>query len=216
MSPVHDQVARHQPRWTTIAEMHAAADFGDPAADAETARKLGMCDASAFTRVLLKGLGAKAALEAHGVTAPAAVYDAGEVEGDGIILRTGGAEYIIEDGPRGALSAAITASHSPKADLVVHARQDASFLLSGGDAIEVLLQTCGYDFARRECKFVYTRVAGVSCGVFPRTINGINLFQLWLDPSYAPYLWETLEEIVQEAGGRHVGLSVFFASIKPE
>lgn len=216
MSPVHDLIARHQPRWATIAEMCAAADFGDPAADAETARKLGLCDVSALTRVLVKGAGAKAALEAHRVMIPAAVYDVAEVEGGGIVLRTGGSEYILEDGPQGALSAAIVASHTPKPDLVIHARQDASFLLSGGGALDVLLQTCGYDFSRREHKLVYTRVAGVSCGVLPRTLNRVDVFQLWLDPSFAPYLWETLEEIVHEAGGRHVGVSAYLPSVKPD
>src|SRR5262249_11243393 len=88
-------------------------------------------------------------------------------------------------------------------------RQDASLLLSGSQATEVLLETCGYDFREASPKVVMTRVAVVSCSILPRTLNGFSVFQLWLDGTYGFYLWETLLPIVRELGGSPVGIACF-------
>jgi sarcosine oxidase subunit gamma len=82
-------------------------------------------------------------------------------------------------------------------------------------AAEVMAQTCGVEFVGASGgKLVYSRVAGVSCSILPRTFGNINGLQLWLDGTYGVYLWETLLGIAMELGGGPVGLSVFFASLK--
>ena len=48
---------------------------------------------------------------------------------------------------------------------------------------------------------VYTRIAGGNGGVLPQSQGEATYYALWLDPSYAVYLWETLLEIVTELGG---------------
>jgi sarcosine oxidase subunit gamma len=78
-------------------------------------------------------------------------------------------------------------------------REDATFLLAGPQKHSVLSQTCGFDFrSTPPRRLVYTRVAGVSCAILPDA----GAFRLWLDPSFAAYLWHELAAIVEELGGR--------------
>ena len=44
-------------------------------------------------------------------------------------------------------------------------------------------------------------------------VRQIPAFQIWCDPSYGPYLWETLLEIVREKGGGPVGMSSVFPEL---
>jgi sarcosine oxidase subunit gamma len=53
----------------------------------------------------------------------------------------------------------------------------------------------------------------VSTWVLRRTVNGNTVYQLWVDGTYGPYLWETLLKITRELGGDAVGLSVFFPEV---
>ena len=58
-----------------------------------------------------------------------------------------------------------------------------------------------------------TRVAGVSCCVFPDTIGGIPAYRIWVDTSYALYLWETLVEICESVGGGVIGAGCVFPEL---
>ena len=93
--------------------------------------------------------------------------------------------------------------------------QDASILLCGTDAVDVLRQTCSYEFQLPAggSPLVMTRVAGVSCAILPRELSAIPLFQFWLDGTYGAYLWETLVKIALESRGYVVGMKVFFPEL---
>ena len=52
-----------------------------------------------------------------------------------------------------------------------------------------------------------TRVALVSCAIFPTAIAGAPAFRIWFIPSYAVYLWRNLLQIVRDLGGDAVGVS---------
>jgi len=203
-------------------------DFGDPAAEREQAETLALCDVSALPRVTLKGPGAQTFLTEQGLPGLGEIYEWRPLAGGGLIVRTGAAEYSLEDGPGGdlltRLDKAIENRKAKSENPVYRAlRQDAAMLLPGRRAVEVLAQTCGYDFRgeagsqskieNQKSKMVMTRIAGVSCSVLPRQFNGIVAFQLWTDGSYGLYLWETLLEIVRELGGSVAGLSCFFPSL---
>jgi glycine cleavage system aminomethyltransferase T len=55
-------------------------------------------------------------------------------------------------------------------------------------------------------------VAGVSCMVLQRPLLGHECRQIWVDNTYARYLWETLLAIGHEHSGRAVGLGPFVES----
>ncbi len=185
-------------------------DFGAPAAEQARAQTLALCDVSALNRGVYKGPKAAEFLLSQGVRVPEEIYSCLSLPGGGLIARTGGAEFFLEDGTQGDTLARLDAAFGkglPRVTRVL--RQDAALLLAGSQATEILAQTCGYDFRPRDPRLVMTRIAGVSCSVLPRDLNGLAVFQIWLDGSYGIYLWETLHGIVAELGGV-VGWNFFF------
>ena len=218
-SPVHDAIeAGHRPAWRDLARMPVALHLGDPDAEPPAARRLALCDMSALPRVTLKGPAALALLGEQGIGVPDAVLGAAPLGGRGVVARTGSAEFFIEDGPRGDHVARVRtltgAFGHDRPGVHPAARADASLFLSGANAGDVLEQTCGYNFRHRDpATLVFTRVAGVSCSILPRTLNAIDLFQLWADGTYGQYLWETLLDILSESGGRAVGALCYFPEL---
>lgn len=216
LSPVHDALSHLHPTWDDVHGMPVALSFGDSRGENDRARTLGLADVSALPRITLKGPGAEAFLRQQGINMPSGIF-AATAMGDGVAARTGGAEFFVEDSASGTVVAGLTGLVRPGVPGVYPVyRADASLFLSGTLATEVFAQTCGYDFRGREAgKLVFTRVAGVSCSILPRTVNSIDLFQLWMDGTFGVSLWETLTEIAGELGGGPVGLLPFFPPLKP-
>ena len=93
-------------------------------------------------------------------------------------------------------------------------RQEATFLLVGGCAIDVLSQTCGVNFGEETPgRLVLSRVAGVSCGIFPDTVGELTAFRCWIDAGYAAYMWETLLQICEELGGTVIGAGCIYPDL---
>jgi sarcosine oxidase subunit gamma len=189
--------------------MPVALDFGRPDGEAEGLRTLGLCDLSALPRLALKGPGAEAWLREQGLNVPAGIYDVLPAGRDGLIARTGGTEFFLEDGVSGNVVAGLP---KPGPGVARVPRQDGAFLLGGARANDVLLETCGVDFSAPAPRMAYSRVAGVSCAILPGETKGAVGFRLWCDPSYAAWLWETLLEIVGDKGGVAVGVAAVFGA----
>jgi sarcosine oxidase subunit gamma len=209
--------------------------FGDRTVEAEgaLARTLGLCDYSALYRVGIKGEGATSFLEERGVAnaLPPDVLQVRPLKTGGLVARTGRTEYFLEDAPGDSARPPVvpdltkSLSYAPPPGVYLALREDASFLLCGARARAVLRQTCSYDFQRpasdrsgdgdQTSLLIMTRVAGVSAWILDRMVSGHATYQLWVDATYAPYVWETLLHVARELGGDALGLSVFFACIKP-
>jgi sarcosine oxidase, subunit gamma len=210
-SPIHEELEHLSPTWVEVNGMAAAAHFGNPAAEANQAKVLGLCDVSARSRMGVKGPGAAAWLEQNGISVPSSVYGHNGLGKDGLVIRAGTSEYFIEDETAGQ-----RVDHLPNPQTTVpqgvyrYDRQDAALLLSGTNAFAVLAETCGYDFRHPDHDLVFTRVAVVSCMILRKDREPqVPLFHLWCDGSYGAYLWEQLLEIVRTLGGAPVGLQAF-------
>lgn len=234
LSPLHDAIEELHPTWGALDEMPVALHFGDAAAEKAQAAKLGLCDASAMPRTMLKGPGALDMLRGNRTSIPEKIFDIVPISATGFLARTGSTEFFIEDLPGSELLAHLSSVAAVRPGSVADVlRQDASILLSGTDAVDVLRETCNYEFhlpaadgatsngqqrswmvpaAASHTGVVFTRIVGVSVMVLPRILNGVPVFQLWLDGTYGMYLWETLLEIVREHGGQPVGLATFYPS----
>jgi sarcosine oxidase gamma subunit len=71
--------------------------------------------------------------------------------------------------------------------------------LRGPNAPGILAQTCGVNFSAEPAgRIVYTRIAGVSCGVIVLDDQARRTYRVWVDYTLAPYLWETFVQIVRE------------------
>jgi sarcosine oxidase subunit gamma len=209
VGPIHEQLAALKPRWTTFAEMPFAADFGNAAGEHEVAARLGLCDVSALQRMVVKGPGAYEFLLSRGFWVPDLVYGHFRQADGALIVRTGGAEFFVEDGWIGgrveSLRQAIVAG---VAGVYAVPRQDVSLVISGSAALALFSETCSYNFRDSGFDFVMTGVAGVSCSILPRQLGVVRAWQLWADGTYGPYLWETLLEVARDLGGDVVGTDV--------
>jgi sarcosine oxidase subunit gamma len=182
-----------EPSWTTINGMRVPARFeseGD-------VRDLAIADLSCFAKAGLKGPRAAVWLAERGIAVPPR---ANTWTGD-LIARLGESEFFLEGDVARKVAEASSQGVYPVP------RQDTAISLSGKRVNEVLLQICSVDFAALDRDvLVMTSMAGVPVLVIPQQRDGVPLTRIWADPTFGPYLWETLLEIVQELGGGPAGL----------
>ena len=103
-SPVHGALARLNPEWGRIGPMPVALHFGDPEREAALKERLAICDVSALGRFGVKGPSASGWLRDHGVDVPGSANSWSRLPGgQGLILRLGSNEFLVEDGPRASV-----------------------------------------------------------------------------------------------------------------
>jgi len=167
---------------------------------------LTLCDAGVSSKLGIKGPDAEGFLATCEIDLPDQIYGARRLPDEGLIVRLGKDEFILESG-RADKTVPEVASRLPSAaGRVFHVeRQDATLLLIGAQAIDVLAQTCGVDFSdSKERHLVLTRIAGVSCGIMPESIADRPAFRIWADYTYTIYLWDALAQICHDLGGHIV------------
>jgi sarcosine oxidase subunit gamma len=219
LSPLHEALhgehssARGQ--WADIAGMPVPQHLGERTKEEATARVIGLADASFLPRVVIKGPQAAAFLEAQGVAIPKELLSVTELDSGGLIARTGGSEFFLEDGIGGSFVERIQTALGPGHSGVYRVlRQDAALVISGAKGGELFRHVCSYDFVNEVHRnLVFTQVAGISCSVLRRELNGLPVFRLWTDGTYGIYIWRTLLEIAAELGGGAVGTAVFYPAL---
>ena len=204
VSPLADVQSAHAARWTEIEHMRVVAAFSDEQTNALNAVALG--DLSHCPRAGVKGPGTAAALNAAGISTPTQPNRWCRSEG-AFIARLGLTEDLIEaDQSKEAVSRVLALPDTPNVYPVPH--YDAALLIIGPKAIDLFRQTCSVDMATldpNDGALVLTSVVGVGATVAAlQTLAGIA-YQVWLDGTYASYMWETLCEIAHDMGGGPVG-----------
>lgn len=183
--------------------------------DLRTLEMLGLCDLSGLHKLGVKGPEAEMWLTSVGLDVPGDVFASDPLPDGGVIVRLGSDEFFLEDNISNSTLSAFAAridAHQGRLFRVEH--QEATFLLTGRRAWEALAQTCGVNFADVKPRHVaFTRVAGVGCGVYPDTLRDVPTYRLWVEPSYAVYLWETLAEICRSLDGGEIGAGCIYSEL---
>jgi sarcosine oxidase, subunit gamma len=151
----------------------------------------------------VKGLGAADWLREHSFAVPSNVFDTLPLSDDAWIARLGETEFLAQWASDDDILTRI-GKHLllPRKDIFSIPCSDATIQLSGAEARSVFAQTCGIDFRKTPLqRILFTRVAGVSCGIIPQANESEVSFRLMCDCSYSAYLWETLAGITTELGG---------------
>jgi sarcosine oxidase subunit gamma len=192
--------------------MPAALSFGDVERELALKDQLAICDVSALNRFGIRGPKAADWLGDNGIEAPGAINSWSSLsEKGGLVICLGTSEFLVEDGLESTVAADLQGSlNSREAGSSPVLRQDASFILSGSRALEVMLQTCGLDFGAidyEERPVFLTRVATISALVLPERDGRIYTFRIWCANPYGLYLWEELNKIVEEFEGDVIGIS---------
>jgi sarcosine oxidase subunit gamma len=174
----------------------------------------------------LKGPRAAEWLEARGITLPAAPNqwaaavpaaagggatpsaNANTAAGDELLVaRLGSSEFFLEDCAGGGRVRGLeSALDQPEPGVYPVLREDAAFSLSGPGSYDVLAQVCNVNFADLELTsqpIIMTLMIGVAVLVVPRMVGAWPRFRIWCDPTFGPYLGESLGTVVTESGGNY-------------
>jgi sarcosine oxidase subunit gamma len=192
--------------------MPIAARFHSTEVERQTLATLAMCDLSALPKLGVKGASAERFLAEQSIDTPDEVYESQLLADNSLIVRVGSDEFFLEAGVNSeTVSQVAAALESSSLDCIRVERQEATFLLIGSRVFDVMAQTCGINLREAPSgKALYTRVAGVSCCVFPGDLEGHPTLRIWVDNSYALYLWESLVEIIEELDGTIVGAASLY------
>jgi sarcosine oxidase subunit gamma len=164
-------------------------------------------------RLGLKGPRAAEWLTAQGVELPMTpnTWTHSETTGAAdalLVARLGSAEFFLEDGTAGTALERISPSldRNPPGVYPV-LREDWAFRLGGDQVHDVLAQVCNVNFAALPLAsrpVIMTLMIGVAVLVVPQ--SGRH-YRIWCDPTFGPYLGESLGAVVIECGGRYTGVS---------
>jgi len=213
-SSVHDLLTARSPIWTVFRDMAGVLRFQDSASEVRLREHLALCDMSCFARMSVKGPLAVQRMTECGIPVPQKSYEHRQSEDGGLVVRVDSQEIFLEDGPDSRLVDLVRSRLDPTMPGVYGIdRQEAAFWLTGNEATQVLAQTCGIDFREHTPLWVFSRAAGVSCGLLPWRVDRTPVFRIWTDASYGAYLWEELLKIVNELGGDAVGLGCFYPEL---
>jgi sarcosine oxidase subunit gamma len=206
-SPFFEALAGHDARWAERNGMRVASELRDD--DSARAAVLGLVDLSHLARTGFKGPAAPEWLQTLGVALPEP-NTWQEPPGGGVIARLAATEFFVEDGADGGMAGAIERTLvEPIPDVYPVPRQDAALALTGSRVNELLVQTCNVNFQDLEDQSVImTLMIGVPVLVIRQKAARRPCHRIWCDPSFAPYLWNTLAGIAQELGGGPAGIRV--------
>jgi len=166
-------------------------------------------ESAAPHRCGLKGPRAAELLRAHRFVVPARANTwaplraQDRADSPNIIARLGHAEFFLESAD--VAFDELERSLAGEAGAYPVLRQDSAFVLGGGRACDALAEVCNVDFASLALAarpVVMTLMAGVTILALPQSTDEGLIHRIWCDPSFGPYLWETLEEVVRTTNGR--------------
>jgi sarcosine oxidase, subunit gamma len=173
-------------------------------------------------RLGLKGPRAGEWLAAHGIVLPAApntwTHSPETLAADALLVgRLGTGEFFLEDGTAGTSLKRISDSLQGRpAGVYPVLREDWAFHLGGEGVHDVLAQVCNVNFAALMLDsnpLIMTLMIGVAVLVVPQSAaagqNGAagRQYRIWCDPSFGPYLGDSLGAVVNECGGSYRGVS---------
>lgn len=215
LSPLHERLAALDPQWSRLHGMPVALHVRSGETGQDLLPPLALCDLSALPRLEIRGQESATWLAARGIVVPEPIFATRRDPDTGILVaRTGTHNVFLEEVPGGGtverLREQLT-DRSPRRFPVD--RQDAALCLCGAQALEALRQSCGFDFDQPGPQLVMTRIAGVSATILREDAEDLPAFRIWTDPSYGPYLWDAMLDIVRVLGGDAIGLAALFPRV---
>ncbi len=215
-SPIQHLLQSYDGHWGEIASTPVALRFDSLEIETRQMLSLGLCDGSALPKLGVKGPAAFQWLSAQDVVPPNKIYESKKLEDASRLVRLSEDEFLLEDSPASHRVKRLSEKLGNGQEGVARVdRQEATFLLTGSRASEVLSQTCAIDFrSPRLERLVMTRIAGTTCAVLPWQLQDVSIFQIWVDSTYAVSLWESLLEICQELEGKVLGIAPIFGELR--
>lgn len=211
-SPVAHAQLKSNATWALVNGINTAVEFAG--VEVEQARKkiLGVTDVSCLSRYGVKGAQAAKWLADHQVTTPANPNSWSVSDQNTLVLRLGGSEFLLEDQFGGSACARLSGDTNRVPNVYKVPRADAAFILSGSEVLNMLSELCALDLREKALgseEVIMTQIAGISAIVLRQDLNGEQVYRIWCDGTYGPYLWDVMVEIAVELGGGAVGLACY-------
>lgn len=215
-SPIHALLQDAGARWQECHDGLLARSFAAVEQEQRQTRDLALADLSPFPRWGLKGE-AEPIWTAAGIDSPSTVYDTRRLPEGTRIARLAEDEWLLEaewDSTRLEQMRGAAAEHP---EVFCYRRQDAAFAVVGARVPDVFAQVCGVDIRKEPPgRILLTRVAGVNAAILPEWFDeaaDVCIYRLWIDCSFAVYLWGQLQAILCEhLGGAIVGAECIIPS----
>ena len=177
-------------------------------------------------RLGIKGPRAAEWLKANGIAIPMTPNTwtpSDQLSCDVLVARLGTSEFFLEDGAAGATLGRVAPllDQNPPGVYPVM-REDWGFVLDGPGVHEVLAQVCNVNFAALDLDshpVIMTLMIGVAVLVVPQgaaqpryqadesSDPAGRRYRIWCDPTFGPYMGESLGAVVIECGGSCTGVS---------
>ena len=171
--------------------------------------KISIIDVSSLPRFGIKGREASVWLSSQGITLPTIANSWTIGKDSSLILRLGNSEFLIEDQKQGQTTAKLeVACKNRIAGIYPVARADASFMLTGEAATDLLSEICMLDL-RQETHpqaLYMTQIAGISATLLKQQLDDNAVVRLWCDGTYHHYMHEILRIIAKEVSTLDLGL----------
>lgn len=206
-SPLHDVITPLNPHWGDIQGMAIALRMDNDPRPAGI--RLG--DASCLPRVGVKGARAEGWLTEQGIAPLPGVNGWLRTPAGLLVARLARSEFFLEDSATGDTVQRLKHALAPASGVTPVLRQDGALVLTGSRVNELLTQVCNINFLiwqPDDRVVVMTSMVGVSVLVIWERFQDGARYRLWCDPTFAPFLWETLLEIAQELGGQPAGFNI--------
>jgi len=153
-------------------------------------------------KLRIKGPRAEGWLLELGLENPAALFLAVQGADGTRVVRYGSQEFVIAGPPGSHRVRDLRAVLRDASQVFETASEEVELVVEGADCHAFFAQTCAINFALAEAhKVILTRLAGASCAILSDPTTSAPRYLIWVDPSYAHYLWETLSQIVTDLGG---------------
>ena len=165
-------------------------------------------------RLGLKGAGAAQWLASCGFTIPSlpntwvTASPGPDEHGSLLLARLGTSEFFLEAPSTDTVARLLQTLNARPSGVYPVLREDAAFVLRGAAVHEVLAQVCNVNFAAiavHSRAVIMTLMIGVAVLVVPQDLAGERCYRIWCDPSFGPYLGESLRAVVDECNELHTG-----------
>lgn len=220
-SYAYRKLLKHGANFEAMVDAAVARDYGDPAGEQETARRLGLADLSPLPRLGVKGPGTADWLAGQGIQVPAESNQAVRQPSGVLAARLAPSELLLlgdlsgDPAPLDAIAAAWQAEpppppERPRGYLLPRQHSHFRFLLSGESTAGMFAKICGVDL--RPGKFANGRIAQTSMARMNAVVirddqGGVLAYHLLGDSASAEYLWDCLLDAMAEFDGAPVGLA---------
>jgi sarcosine oxidase subunit gamma len=122
-----------------------------------------------------------------------------------MIARLGASEFFFDETtPAPAIAGLRSALRERPPGVYPVLREDWGFLLAGVGGEAVLAEVCNVPFASLPAQpqpVVMTLMVGVAVLVLPQTTAEGRAYHVWCDPTFGPYLSDTIAAVVADHGG---------------